>query len=142
MLTRKELEAIFPSGLRLPPTELLITTAIENQLVLEIQYAGVEQGEIGRLRDVRFYTYGTGTGDPWVTGRRYIRFYHLAGYSVSAMGLITYNPSQSGLSGWRAAREDNIVSMGWTGRKFSLSTTPTGYNADGDAFLDVIVQLT
>ena len=141
MLTRKELERIFPPGVRIPATNFAITTAIENQLVLEIQYAGNAQGNIGRLRDVRFYTFGTGTGEPWFADRNYIRFYHLAGYSVSAMGLITYNPSQAGLSGWRSALQDNIVSMGWTGRKFSVNTTPLGYNSAGDAFLNVITQL-
>lgn len=142
MLTRTQLEQIFPIGTRIAPTDFAITTAIENQLVLEIQYAGNAQGSIGRLRDCRFYTFGTGTGDPWSVSKNYIRFYHLAGYSVSAMGLITYNPTESGLSGWRSALQDNIVSMGWTGRKFSINTTPTGYNPAGDAFLNVITQLT
>lgn len=127
-LSRKDLIARFPIGEVIPITDDNIRAIIENSMVLELQYFG--NLKIETLRDVRFYTYGLGNGVKFKKNRKYIRFWHLQGESVTGGDA---DMLAKGL--WRTALQANIVNMIWYGKTFK--TTKEGFNPDGDAFMVV-----
>lgn len=127
----------FPVGLEVLPSRDAIETAIRYRLVLNMRYGG-NNTNYSTFRNCRFYTYGNGNGVNWRADRNYIRFFHLTGYSVSQMGVVSYTTSN--LAGWRTALETNIVNLFWLGKYFTPRTTPPGYNPNGDLYMGTIYE--
>lgn len=114
-----------PIDKKMPYNETLLKKAIENGMILKINYAGNEDNwKGGRERTIYPMVIGKSKD-----GNTLIRTWHLIGWSVSKGKVVEKE--------WRMLRADNIKSMTFTGGFYRLP--PDGYKPN-DKGIDNIIK--